>query len=321
MSRRYKTDMVARQIGQRLSERLDSRVPRDLNRMAKALGVTDILYRTRIRHGYTEWTARGPAIQIALSNTDGRRRSTLAHECGHLILDPLFAPPSFLNAPSSNQELQRQLAHTVLGQLATTIRDDIADLDLEHLCDRLAVEVLLPVGIGPSLARQVDSLSGLKRVANDLRVSLAMLVIRVNEFGGHYSLLQMERALSGDWIVSSAIGVPQNWRGRVISRDLDQMCTNAHNQRQQLTLESRDHTVHVVGNVEIVTKNRAIALLPSRAFYIPNTAPGTAPGTTRASQALWYGGGGSTAETPQTGPNPSAVPDCRHRLAKPAGAS
>lgn len=265
--RRHAVDHLAVDIARRLTGSLGAQLPRDVNQLARTLGACDVLYRTTIRHGYTEWTSRGPAIQIALSNTDGRRRSTLAHECGHLVLDPFFGPPSFRNALDDSRRRQRLLATQVLGDLSGALDEARDGCDLEVLCDRLAVELLLPAEFAPRLVGAVDSLADLRRVATALRVSLAMLVIRLNEFGGRHALLHLERTAGGSWLVSTAIGVPEAWRGRVVSRDFDARALRGG--QRELGLETRGRRIRVVGDIDQVSAHRAIAMLPCSAFTVP----------------------------------------------------
>lgn len=267
------TKALAQDIVGRVTDPEPSAAPRDLNALARLLGARDILYRTRVHHGYTEWTSRGPTIQIAIANTDGRRRATLAHECGHLLLDPLFNPPAFQRAPFSGQVRQRHHTHTMLGPVALAVQRGAPHLDLEDLCDDVAIELLLPAALMPGLQQRVQSVDDLRQLANERRVSLAMLVIRLNEFGSGHALLHLQRARSGTWLVSTAIGVPQAWRGRVVSSDLGSDKGRPRQHDGQLSLHTRDRNVDIQGSVARLDADRALVLLPAAQLYGQRSRP------------------------------------------------
>lgn len=273
MTPRRTAGALARAIATRLLEgqRIDQ--PCDLNLLARELGASDVLYRTRIRHGYTEWTSRGPAIQVALSNTDGRRRATLAHECGHLLLDPLFNPASFQAAPVRDRERQVGLTELRLGQLASSVRRAVPSQDLEDMCNRLAVELLLPSRAMSGVVHSVANVEDLRRLARQRRVSLAMLVIRLNHFGGDHTLLQLEKTTLGAWLVSTAVGAPQPWRGRVVCSDPPVAWHRDCVADVVLELSTRGQSVRVPASVSRFSPDRALVLLASS--QLANSEPVT----------------------------------------------
>jgi Zn-dependent peptidase ImmA (M78 family) len=192
--------------------------PVELNRVARYWGAVDILYTARRSHGFTEWTPGGPCITLRLSRTDGRRRSTLAHECAHLILDPLVRPDSFFISANSLAHRERVLDefaefHKVLQALSN-------GLGLERLCDLVSIELLLPGAATSRLVDYVTTLERLDTACKEMRVSNALMVKRLNEFGARLSLLRYSVAHDGRYVLVDTAGVPRPWQDSVgISRE------------------------------------------------------------------------------------------------------
>jgi len=157
-------------------------LPLDLNAVARHLGVADIRYLAREFHGFTHWGDR-PTVYLALSRSDGRRRFTLAHELGHILLGA-----------------------DVTG----------ADTDeVERLCDAIAGELLMPTSWLESWESLVTDLASARQLADRMRVSLATTVVRLRALGRQVMLFTLVRASDGQWIVASRIGAPARWQGRI----------------------------------------------------------------------------------------------------------
>jgi Zn-dependent peptidase ImmA (M78 family) len=167
----------------------------ELNGLAKTLGAVDILYKAQRFHGYTDWTARGPIIHLSQARSDGRRRFTLAHECGHLIFDP---------ARSATPDRVPKLVRDVQGK-ANDLR---RQYDVERLCDLFATELLLPHDEMSAISRNCRSLEDLLRVADGYRVSLAMATFRLNAYNSDLAVLRLRRGARGNWVLVDRVALP-----------------------------------------------------------------------------------------------------------------
>lgn len=167
-------------------------LPLDLNAVAKGLGVGDIRYLARDVHGFTDWSTKRPTVYLATSRSDGRRRFTLGHECGHLMLGDDGA-----NA-----------AHNPL------VTSDLIE-DIELTCDAVAAELLLPFAWLDEFGEYIRDLEAASFAADHLRVSLATLVVRMGHWGARPSLFRLQATLSGDWVIVHRVGAPAALRGRI----------------------------------------------------------------------------------------------------------
>ena len=218
---------VARR-GQELLTRLANEVaperalglPTDLVTLARRLGAYDVVYRARSAHGFTEWTPKGPRVVLNWAESEGRRRTILAHECGHLLLDPIFKPDALELVP----DYVKASLVTATDALATT-SDDLVELlgdtPLETLCDRLAYELVLPDAVASEAASRVRTIDDIGQFCNDWRVSMTVAVLALNRHRGSQSaprlgLLQARRAAGDYWMAGSSCGMPTTWRGRVV---------------------------------------------------------------------------------------------------------
>lgn len=179
----------------------------DLTALAKHLGVIDVLYKASRIHGYTTWSNRGAILVLAMANTEGRRRATLAHECGHLILNPAFKSDDTMDAES--------IAHArmLLGDDYERFERAVAMFGVERMCDRIAFELLLP----RELARGFDtdvlgSAAEMKALATRLRVSLSLIANETSKSGAPVSLVRLARAWDDSWIVVDTAGDSHQWK-------------------------------------------------------------------------------------------------------------
>ena len=167
-------------------------LPLPLNAVAKGLGAVDIRYLAREVHGLTDFVDSGAVVYLAMSRSDGRRRFTLAHECGHLLLGEAGA-----NA--------RVDPYVTLDLL----------LDIENTCDRIASELVLP-RVWLELHRgAVTDLLELRRLARRMRVSPAALVVGLRRVGMNCALVRFQRAPDGGWVTVHKVGLPRSLSGRV----------------------------------------------------------------------------------------------------------
>jgi hypothetical protein len=207
-------------------------LPADLNRVARDLGAVDILYQSRALEGFTDFKPRGPVIYLAVSRSDGRRRFTLAHECGHILLASSSCPPP---------------------------PDDLGELDEELLCDAIAAELLVPTTWLDIHRAELDGLPALLEVATKLRVSMAMLVNRLRTVNAHHALLRVRPAPDGEWLIMERSGMPRSWHGEVAIGPGSQ---------RLLTASAAGHD-NV--QIELISSNKRLAL-PAQCFKQRTTA-------------------------------------------------
>jgi Zn-dependent peptidase ImmA (M78 family) len=179
----------------------------DLTEVAKTLGVVDVLYKASRIHGYTTWNSRGATLVLAMARTEGRRRTTLAHECAHLLLNPAFQPDASIDDRS------RRRASEMLGGDVTHLRDAVDRFGIERVCDRLAFELLLPRARVRDLdLESISTATGVQGLAARFRVSLALLANQANKAGLRVQLLRLTEAWDGVWIVIDTAGATTHWR-------------------------------------------------------------------------------------------------------------
>lgn len=205
-------------IAERMVPAHQANLPLDLNALARSLGARDVLYRSSNLQGYTEWSANGPIVRLSVGRSDGRRRFVLAHECAHLALDPVITPPSFDAAAAPTHSEFARAAEDRLGDLSEYAKSIAEESGIERFCDKVAAELLLPAREIPGILSRIRGIGSLQKVSDEYRVSLSMLVTRLNEFAAdEICLLRLEETNDGSWIALSAIGAPAGWRGRVVS--------------------------------------------------------------------------------------------------------
>lgn len=199
------------------------RYPVNLNAVAKALGARDILYSSR-SDGFTLWDHRGATIHLAICKSDGRRRSTLAHECGHLFIDPIANTTSFQNAPERVRESFTSRVNEHLGGIGSRLQKLVNAMGVEPICDLVGRELMLPDERITHLASCWNgSITNLQALASDERVSLAMLTIAFNGNGAGRTLLSFRRTPRGEWLAIRAVGFPRGLSGRLTCPTLEEL--------------------------------------------------------------------------------------------------
>lgn len=191
----------------RLAPLRRSEVALDLVTIAKRLGARDVRYEATRAHGYSDWTSRGAVVRIAMSKTDGRRRATLAHECAHLLLNPIFAPD---NHTTLLPEFA-QMARSIVGRDIEGLRGAVEQDGIERVCDAIAFELLLPQSRIEEVKSEVSGIDDLRRVASKYRISLSLLANQLNSHGDRLILLRMTKGFDGTWIVVDAAGRATQW--------------------------------------------------------------------------------------------------------------
>lgn len=184
----------------------------DLNGLATSLGAVKIVYRFVQVHGFTEWTRWGPVVVTSMARTDGRRRSTLAHECAHLLFDPVVSPAGLSRWGQENVDVFRKRSECILGDdLKSSVSLAISE-GVETLCDRLSFELLFPRRRAEKYAMASLGLDELREISECGRISLAVSVTALNRFDANLSLLRLAKSTDGAWIVADAVSPRNQWR-------------------------------------------------------------------------------------------------------------
>lgn len=181
---------VARLLLERVKGYGTGELPLQLNAVAKGLGAVDVRYLAREVHGLTDFTRGGIVVYLAMSRSDGRRRFTLAHECGHLLL----------GQDGANASID---PYVTLNLLA----------DIERSCDQIASELVLPRSWLEERGTALTDLPGLKRAARTMRVSPAALVVGLRRVGQKAALVRLQRAPDGRWVPVHRVGLPRGLAG------------------------------------------------------------------------------------------------------------
>ena len=186
---------LARGLGERIAitvEQLGGAVPVDLETLARDLGVREIRTTRMTEDGRTTWTDGQPLIELRPDRPAERRRFTLAHEIGHILI-------------SQDRTIVRRTAGANLA----------AD-DIEVLCDWIAASILMPrAWIEPYAFRERYSLSLLRRVAHAAGVSMSAAAVRVAEVGGRTCALLRWKRTDARWVVVGQAAMPPRYAGSI----------------------------------------------------------------------------------------------------------
>jgi hypothetical protein len=180
-------DRLARAV-----ERLGGPVPVDLERLARALGTTDIVLTDMVEDGRTTWIAGQPKIELRADRTSTRNRFTLAHEIGHILI--------------SQDE-------TVARRTGGLEHDDI-----EKLCDWIAASILMPRQWVNQYSHKAQfNLSLLRLVAHKADVSLSAAAVRLAEVSGRTCMLLRWQRGPSRWLVVGQAAVPLQYSGGLVA--------------------------------------------------------------------------------------------------------
>lgn len=181
---------IERGLGERFAQAvrsLSGSVPVDLEQLASALGVIEIVSTDLTEDGRTSWVHGGrPRIELRADRPATRTRFTLAHEIGHILIDQ-----------------DETIAHRTHG---------LAHDDIETLCDWIAASILMPRDWVQQYAdRDRYSLSLLRMVAHRADVSLAAAAVRMAEVGGRTCMLLRWQRAPTRWVVIGQAAVPPRY--------------------------------------------------------------------------------------------------------------
>jgi Zn-dependent peptidase ImmA (M78 family) len=155
----------------------------DLWVLADALGV-QVFERELREDGWMRWMESGPVVCLSVHAGIERRRFTLAHELGHVML---------------------QSERLSLPALLPARR---AFLSEEVFCDALAGGLLMPRSWVSRVFRRVPQrLAAIQSLARAAGVSLSAALVRLREIHGWQRTLLQWRAESGGWTYDAEAGV------------------------------------------------------------------------------------------------------------------
>lgn len=167
-------------------------VPINLSAVATALGVSEIvLAQNLVEDGRLE--QRGGTARIFVNERAGyeRRRYTIAHELGHLLL-----------AEPERDTIARRMK---------------CDDDVERFCDAFAAALLLPRDLVRAYRREAECLATVRDLAQQTRTSLAAVTVRLNELAGWRSAVVHWRYVDGTWTYRWGAAVPTDVHRRLRS--------------------------------------------------------------------------------------------------------
>lgn len=157
--------------------------PVPLMTYGRALGIEGISP-GGVMDGCVDLTGPAPRIKLRSGLSDSARRFTLAHELGHVAL--------------KRYEDQG---------------GDLAGVDIERMCDRLAASMLLPNRWIQPVVNSQWSIASLEEYASLARVSVPTVVNRLSDLGGGTIWLHFKFAgPSRTWLCWSRAGAKGRWR-------------------------------------------------------------------------------------------------------------
>lgn len=170
---------------------IDPTPPIDVVRLAQALGVDSITVTDLIEDGRVSHGPSGTHIFVSEHINRARRRFTLAHELGHILLSEPGEP--------------------LMAERSLPVRSDE-----ERLCDEIAAAILMPSSwLRSCFAEQPRSLASARLLANAAITSLSASVVRLNQVLDWRRAFIRWRWRDGAWRLAAAAGVPPGLHGTI----------------------------------------------------------------------------------------------------------
>lgn len=228
--------MVDRPFERGLADRLVRAVdelgvgmPVDLELIANALGVSEIVRTPMVEDGRTTWDHGRPRIELREDRSEQRSRFTLAHEIGHILI--------------ARDETVARRTHQLEGD------------DIETLCDWIAASILMPRRWIVQFARRDRyNLSNLRLVANKANVSMSAAAVRLAEVSDRTCVLLRWQRSPKRWLVIGQAAVPKEYSGGIqatpeTSAVLDGL-PNRRDSWREITLEAGDTTLAATAQLD-----------------------------------------------------------------------
>ena len=197
---------------------IDPAPPIALARLAYALGVSEIRAASMVEDGRLEHRAGRKVIFLREQTGPQRRRFTLAHELGHLVL----AEP---------------------GRDFVAHRHEVHFDSEERFCNQFAAALLLPrTWVRSEFAEAPVGLPAARGMAAQAETSLSAALVRLREVLGWRASMLHWRRITGEWRLVSTAGLPRAAHNRVVSTPqtrfiLDSLVGREEEQRGILPLQ------------------------------------------------------------------------------------
>lgn len=210
-------------------DKLGRDIPVDLEHLAEALGVSEIVRTPMIEDGRTTWSAGQPRIELRADRSSQRTRFTLAHEIGHILI-------------ARDESVSRRTQ--VLE------RDDV-----EKLCDWIAASILMPrPWISGYARRDRYNLSLLRLIANKADASLSAAAVRLAEVSNRTCVLLRWQRAPTRWLVIGQAAVPYEYSSGLQATPETTAILDALPSRrdtwQEITLDTGDMTLTATAHID-----------------------------------------------------------------------
>jgi hypothetical protein len=199
----------------------------------------------RVEDGCVTWAGDGAVVLLARTAPVQRRRFTLAHELGHVLVR------------------DGQPATAALLAAREAFRSE------EILCDALAGALLMPRGwISSRFRDSPQRLSVIHTLAVAACVSLSAALVRLREVHGWQRTLLQWRADGGGWIYDAEAGIWPSEQGLIKPSEGSSWALSAHRRSSHLT-QIVELPLQVAGEERDVSaevrfaRDRAIVLIDS----------------------------------------------------------
>jgi hypothetical protein len=219
--------------------------PVDVEGMTELLDIRVSDQESLIEDGRLEVSVTGIYIHLRSDLPKTRRRFTVAHELGHLILPC----PRTMTAKRTHWDHSHE----------------------ERLCDQIAAALLMPhVWTKRHYRERVHNLSTLRHLSHQANVSMGAAIVRLKELLGWRESLLRWRFENSKWRLVAGAGVPPSTHGEIRTIDatserLTGLGSTRHDKRINLPLLVRSDVVHVPAQVSVIGRSAiALACLPRR---------------------------------------------------------
>lgn len=219
---------------------IPARPPIPLEDLARRLGVDEIVDTPMVEDGRLERRSGRTVVFLRRDAWSNRRRFTLGHELGHLVLA----------GPGKDLIAQRTLSG-MDGE--------------ERFCDEFAAALLLPrTWITERFCGSPERLGVVRELADAADTSLSASLVRLREVSGWRRSLLHWRHCEGCWRLISTAGVPGRLHNRLTSTPatrsaLDDLVSSRRETSLELPLAVSQRQTAVPVEIS-VTRRSAIAL-------------------------------------------------------------
>lgn len=218
----------------------------DIEKLAYRLGISSIASDEHlVEDGRLVSEGRQRGIVVRKDASKARRRFTIAHELGHLVL-----------IESGSEAVAQRLGPPV---------DDV-----ERMCDDFAAAILMPFEwVSSCFAHRPQNLSTIRHLAHQTGTSLSASAVRLTEVLGWRVALLRWRLEGGRWRFMAGAALPFWLHGQV--RSAPETNDSLHAIFQRTTRDTRTKVPFRVGN-ETVTVDAQVSLSSTSALVLLDLA-------------------------------------------------